>query len=318
MRTSDAKAQYETLKKELQRHSDVQSVSATSYVPGTAILSDLAFYRDGGTMDNAILHRLNTVDVGYIELLDIKLLAGRSFSNNLTLERDRKIIVNKISSEKMGFTPQEMIGQHLHFDFQGQSLVFEVIGVMDDYHQNSLKEEINPVGFVIAGEDDPYANLIASVQTGHFEETVASIEQTWKAMIHDTPFEYSFLDDTIQKQYDEDRRVSSIINSFTVIAMFISCLGLYGLSMFMAERRFKEIGIRKVMGASVSQIVSMMSAEFVKLVVVAFVLAAPLAWYGMNQWLEGFAYRAPISGFIFIYAGSAALAVALLTVSLNR
>lgn len=131
----------------------------------------------------------------------------------------------------------------------------------------------------------------------------------------DTPFEFSFLDDSLQQQYSEDQKVSSIITSFTLIAMLISCLGLYGLSSYMAERRFKEIGVRKVMGASVNQIVGLMSKEFVKLVVIAFVISVPLAWYAMDQWLAGFAYRVPINPMIFIVAGSIALLIALVTVS---
>jgi putative ABC transport system permease protein len=134
-------------------------------------------------------------------------------------------------------------------------------------------------------------------------------------LVNDTPFEYAFLDENIQKQYNEDRKVSSIITIFTIIAMFISCLGLYGLSTYMAERRFKEIGVRKVMGASINQIVGLMSKEFIKLVMVAFVIAVPVAWYMMNKWLEGFAYKIPVNISVFVYAGLAALLIALLTVS---
>jgi putative ABC transport system permease protein len=141
------------------------------------------------------------------------------------------------------------------------------------------------------------------------------METLWKQSIIDTPFEYSFLDENIKKQYDEDRKVSKVISSFPFIAMFISCLGLYELSTFMAERRFKEIGVRKVMGASVNQIVGLMSSEFIKLIVVAFVIAVPLAWYAMHQWLSGFAYKISINMMVFIYAGIAALLVALITVS---
>ncbi len=159
-----------------------------------------------------------------------------------------------------------------------------------------------------------YDYVMAS-SSPHFEQTVKTIELTWKSLVLDTPFEYSFLDQTIQKQYDEDRTVAKIISSFGVIAMIICALGLYGLSSFMAERRFKEIGIRKVMGASVQQIVAMMSTEFVRLVLIAFVIAVPLAYYGMTQWLEGFAYKVSIGWFVFALAGLVALAIALITVS---
>jgi putative ABC transport system permease protein len=160
-----------------------------------------------------------------------------------------------------------------------------------------------------------YDYIIASLAATDFERTVKTIERTWKSLILDTPFEFSFLDRTIQKQYDEDRRVSKIISSFGIIAMIICALGLYGLSSYLAERRFKEIGIRKVMGASVQQIVVMMSAEFVKLVLIAFVFAVPVAYYGMSKWLEGFAYKVSIGWFVFVMAGLVALAIALVTIS---
>jgi putative ABC transport system permease protein len=157
--------------------------------------------------------------------------------------------------------------------------------------------------------------MVVELESADFKSTLASIEETWKTMNNDTPFEYSFLDDNIQKQYEEDRKAGMVISTFTIIAMIISCLGLYGLSTYMAERRFKEIGVRKVMGASVGQIVTMINSEFTKLVAVAFIISIPLAWYSIHTWLESFAYKAPISVVIFIIAGVAALLIALITVS---
>jgi putative ABC transport system permease protein len=314
LRTRDAKNQYESLKKELQQNSAVQEVSGTQYVPGSPVFSDMAFYTEGGSMDNAILNRRNTVDAGYMELLGIKLIAGRSFTPNRESERG-KLIVNKISAKKLGFEPDKIIGRSLFFDWQGKQYTFHVIGVMDDYNQTSLKDAILPLMFEMADQPTNYNFLVARVSPSRFKETIAVMEKTWKSLVADTPFEYSFLDDTLQKQYDEDRKVAKIISAFTLIAMIICSLGLYGLSSFMAERRFKEIGVRKVMGASVQQIVRMMSMEFVKLVAIAFILAVPLAWYAMSQWLEGFAYKIPMDFTIFLFAGLSAVLIALLTIS---
>ena len=169
--------------------------------------------------------------------------------------------------------------------------------------------------FQIPETNTHHSFMIADIKTTDFKSTVASLEKTWKHLVIDTPFEYSFLDETIQKQYEEDRRLSKIITIFTLIAMLISCLGLYGLSTYMAERRFKEIGVRKIMGASVNQIVGLMSTEFIRLVLIAFVIAVPLAWYFMDRWLQGFAYKTSISIKVFVYAGGVALLIALLTVS---
>lgn len=314
LRTRTAREAYPTLRQELSRNSQVQSLSATDYVPGSQIWSDMLFYTDGGSMETALMIRRNNVDAGYLELMGIKLLAGRSFTDNRASER-RKLILNKTAVKKLGFEPETIVNRNIHYDWRGEKYTYEVVGVMEDYHQLSLKEEITPILFEIASEETRYSSVVATINKENFASTIAEIEATWKRAINDTPFEYNFLDVSIQKQYDEDRRVSSIITSFTFIAMVICCLGLYGLSSFMAERRFKEIGIRKVMGASLSQIAGMMSQEFVKLVLIAFVMSVPLAWYGMTRWLEGFAYHTPLNIWIFVIAGGAALVIALATVS---
>jgi putative ABC transport system permease protein len=157
--------------------------------------------------------------------------------------------------------------------------------------------------------------MVLAIQAGQFQRTIERIENIWKRINADTPFEYSFLDEDIKRQYDEDLRVSQMITSFTVIAMIISCLGLYGLSTYMAERRFKEIGVRKVMGASVKEIIAMMSSEFIRLVLIAFIIAVPVSLYGIHQWLENFAYKTPVGISIFILAGVCALLIAMITVS---
>ncbi len=313
LRTTEARTQFEILKREFEQTSEVNSVSAADYMPGSVIFSDAVYYKDGGSMDNAIIHRRNRIAPGYLEMLNIPLLAGRTFSDNQEMER-RKVIVNATSVKQLGFTQDEIIGQSIHFDWQGEKYTYEVIGVMADYHQTSLKELINPTLFELASTNQQYSFLIADVSTAQLEQTLTTLEKIWKSQIQDTPFEYSFLDQNIQKLYDEDRKVGYIITSFTIIAMIICCLGLYGLSTYMAERRFKEIGVRKVMGASVSQIVGMMSQEFIRLVLVAFIISVPLAWYFMTEWLNGFAYHIPISLWVFVYAGLAAIVIALLTV----
>jgi putative ABC transport system permease protein len=315
LRTQTARDNYQALLDELSKSNTVKMVSGADYMPGAQIWNDMLFYKEGGNMNTAVLNYRNTVDYDYMNLLNIKLIAGRQFTGNREADANTKLIINRESAKKFGFTPEEAVGQKLYFEWQGEKYNFEIIGVMEDYHQMSLKEEIKPTLFQLAADAKRYDFLIASVNSENFDQSITSIEKTWKRLVNDTPFEYSFLDQNIQKQYDEDRKVSSIIMSFTFIAMFISCLGLYGLSTYMAERRFKEIGVRKVMGASVNQIVGLMSKEFVKLVVVAFIISVPLAWFVMDKWLQGFAYRISIDVVIFALAGAAALTIALLTVS---
>ena len=315
LRTASAQKNYFTLQQELSRNSSVKQLSAADYMPGSFIWSDFSLYTRGGNMDNAILHRINRVDFGYIELLGLKIIAGRSFTDNREVESNGKVIINRTGAKALGFDPEQAVGQELYSEYQGEKQTYQIIGVLEDYHQVTLKEKINPILLMIKPAGRNYDYAIATLASGKFDETIATIEKTWKSLINDTPFEYSFLDQDIQKQYDEDRKVSKIISSFTIIAMLISCLGLYGLSTYMAERRFKEIGVRKVMGASVNQIVGLMSKEFVRLVIIAIVISVPLALYAMNKWLEGFEYKIQIDALVFVYAGIAALTVALLTVS---
>jgi putative ABC transport system permease protein len=315
LRTLSAQKQFQSLKKEIGNISAVTQVAGVEYIPGSPIYSDMMYYKQGGNMDNSHTHRRNTVDAEYMKLLDIKLIAGRYFDEDPSKESTSNIIINRTSAGKFGFEPEQAIGQPIYFDWQGVKYTFTIIGVMEDYHQTSLKEAINPTIFEIAPDSARFPYMIAAVNTADFKETTAMLENTWKNLVNDTPFEYYFLDETIQKQYSEDKKVSQIITTFTVIAMIICSLGLYGLSTYMAERRFKEIGVRKVMGASINQIVTMMSKEFVRLVMIALLISVPLAWYMMDLWLSGFAYRIPISFMIFIYAGAAALLIALVTVS---
>ena len=315
LRTDEAHKQYDILKAQIQQNSNVNAVSGCSFIPGTPIFRDMNFYADGENINNVVDINRNVVDVGFLELLNIKLITGRSFRESRNLDSNRKFILNRSAVSKLGSTPEKIVGQYLHFDWAGKKYDFQVIGVMEDFHQNSLHEEIAPTLFEMENNNKRYDYVVASIASANFEQAVKEMERTWKSLIHDTPFEYSFLDKTVQKQYDEDRKVSKIISCFGIIAMIICALGLYGLSSYMAERRFKEIGIRKVLGASVPQIVGMMSAEFVRLVLIAFVIAVPVAYYGMSKWLEGFAYKISIGWFVFVMAGLVALAIALITIS---
>jgi Predicted ABC-type transport system involved in lysophospholipase L1 biosynthesis, permease component len=172
---------------------------------------------------------------------------------------------------------------------------------------------IEPYGFQL--EDSNFSYLIAHAHTTNMSQTLKSIEAVWHKLDPNEPFEYSFLDEDFQKTYDAENKLSAIVGYFTVIAILISCLGLFGLGTFSAEQRTKEIGIRKVLGASVTGIVTLLSKDFLKLVIIGIVIASPIAWWAMNKWLQDFAYRVHISWIVFAVAAIAALLIALLTVS---
>lgn len=313
LRTGTAQKNAAAFQKELSKLAAVEAVSASDYVPGSAIFSDFRIYKKGENMENGILHRVNYIDFGYLEMMDIKIVAGRSFAE--AEDSTNNIVINRAGVDELALTPEEAIGEELAMDWQGRHLTFIVIGVMENYHQVSLKEKIVPTAFFKKSPEQTLDHIVAKLSTTDITGTLAVIEEKWKTANPDTPFEFIFLDDRLQKQYSEDLRIAQIITVFTAIAIVISCLGLYGLSTYMAEQRFKEIGVRKVLGAGVGQIVALMSREFIKLILVAFTLSVPLGFYIMDKWLQSFEYKITIDVFIFVIAGLSAISIALITVS---
>ena len=315
LRTESAHKNHEALRNELANISSVKNITATNYIPGSSIWTDFTLYPEGTSMEKGTMVKNNWVEPNYLDFLNIKLIAGRALSLNREADSENKIILNRTAVRELGFEPETIVGQQLYNDWHGTRRSYEVIGVMDDYHQLSVKEEMFPILFRLPKEISEHDHMLLDVHAETFQNSLADVEQVWKKINPDTPFEYRFLDQDLQALYDEDQRVASLITIFTIIAIIISCLGLYGLSTYMAERRFKEIGVRKVMGASVQEIISMMSGEFVRLVLIAFVIAVPLSLYGINTWLDGFAFKTPVGISVFLIAGISALVVALITVS---
>ncbi|HLT71559.1 MAG TPA: FtsX-like permease family protein, partial [Cyclobacteriaceae bacterium] len=313
LRTATARANFVALRDELQKLPGVAGITGTNNVPGDPIFSNFSLYPRGSSMEKAVLVRNTFVEPNYLDVMQIKILAGNDFSWNRNTESRNKVILNREAAKQLGFAPEEIVGEKLYFDWQGDRYEFEAIGVMENYHQLSLKEEIYPLLFRV--DKSPADNfIIADVTDRNIKEAISVFETTWKEINRDTPFEYHFLDEDFEKQYEGDRKVSTVISIFTAIALIISCLGLYGLLSYMAERRIREIGIRKVLGANVGQIVSLMSGEFVKLVLIAFVIAIPLSLYCITQWLERFAYKISPDITLYTLAGSIALSITLLTV----
>lgn len=315
LRTETAQNNHEVLRNTFSGMPSVNRVTGTNYTPGSYIWNDFSLYPEGSNMDQAVMVKNTWIEPNYLDVMGIKLIAGRNFTKDRETESQNRIILNKIAVKELGFTPEEIVGRELYTEWQGERRTYFVIGVMDDYHQVSVKEEVFPILFRVPSEVAQHDYMILDMKGDQFQEAISGIESAWKKINPDTPFEYSFLDDDIRKLYDEDKRVAGVITSFTTIAIIISCLGLYGLSTYMAERRFKEIGVRKVMGASVRQIMAMMSSEFVSLVLIAFVIAVPISWYAITKWLDNFAYKVSVGATVFVAAGLSALIIAVITVS---
>lgn len=315
LRTETAKQNAEVFKIALLQQSGVSAATAASSYPGTEIIFDRKFYTTGKTSKEGTITPVNFTDFDYAKTLQLQLVAGRFFSKDFPADTSNRLVLNEMALRKLGFTtPESAVGQSIYMD--GTPTKFELIGVIKDFHFESLHTPIRPYGIMFnSAKMNIQPNyLVAHLNTDNVGNLLSRMEQTWKTFNPEDPFIYSFLKDNFQRKYESEQQVGTLIRYFTVFAIFISCLGLFGLAAFTAEQRTKEIGIRKVLGASVGSIVTLLSKEFLLLVGIAIILATPIAWYAANRWLENFAYRIHIQWSIFIIAGVIALLIALFTI----
>jgi len=314
LRSTTAKSIYASLKNEIKNNQHVENVGATLYYPGIVNPSDMGLYKEGKTVNDMKDVHTNWVDESLLQTLDIKPVAGRLFSKDFPADTNQRMILNETAVKEIGFaSPQDAIGHKVGFDWRGESYTWTIIGVVKDFHFQDLHVTISPYAFQLNNQPN-FNYLIVHAKAAEISSLLKSIQGSWHKLNPNEPFEYSFLDDDFQKNYDAQNRLSSIVAYFTIIAILISCLGLFGLATFSAEQRTKEIGVRKVLGASVTGIVALLSKDFLKLVAISVLIASPLAWWIMNKWLQDFAYRTNISWWIFAAAGIIAVVIALATV----
>ncbi|GAB3774175.1 ABC transporter permease [Spirosoma horti] len=250
-------------------------------------------------------------DENFIPLYQLRLVAGRNYAKSDSL---RELVINETYAKALGFKkPADALNQLLSF----QDKKYPIVGVVADFHEQSFHEKIGPVfiGYMPQRSGNIGVKLATKGrQISDMKATLASLEQQWKTVYPDNKFDYTFLDDSIARLYEKEQKTGQLVNTATAIAILISCMGLFGLATFTAQQRTKEIGVRKVLGASVGSIVTLLSKDFLKLVVIALALASPIAWWGMNQWLNDFAYKVDLAWWVFALAGMLAIAIALLTV----
>ena len=241
----------------------------------------------------------------------VKLIAGRNLSNDFQSDFTKAMVVNEKFIKNLGIkNAQDAIGKSYFISLNGYSP--EIVGVVKDYNSNSLHNEIMPLVFL--HKPNWFSEFIVEIKSTNISSTINRVKDIWTKFFPQYPFEYKFLDESIDKMYKAEAKYSDIISIFSAIALFIACLGLLGLTSFVTEQRKKEIGIRKVLGASIQSIIKTISSEFVILVILANVIAWPIAYYFMNTWLQDFAYRIDISIWIFIISGGIALLIAMFTV----
>ncbi len=314
LRSERAKNNYAVLKTAIERHAQVVSAGACMYYPGLHNISDNNFYRDGqGMADAKQLHR-NWVDAGWMQTLSIPLVAGRQFSPAFPGDTLQSIIINQEAVRQLGFTsPEKAIGSRIYYNKNEVQHAFTVIGVVKDFHFEDLHMRISPYSFLLTRNPGSINYLIVHTAAGDPGGLLADISAIWQKTMAGEPFEYSFLDADFQSNYEAENRLYALVNYFTVIAILISCLGIFGLATFSAEQRTKEIGVRKVLGASITSIIILLSKDFLKLVIIAVLIASPLAWLIMNKWLQDFAYQIHISWLVFVITTVLALLIAFCT-----
>jgi len=251
------------------------------------------------------------IDYNYIATLGMEIINGRNFSSEFGSDSSA-MIINESTAKVLGF--DKPLGKKLYtLTGPGQPTIsYTIIGVVKNFNYESLRKNVGPLCFKLGNNRWASAYRVA---TADITGLLKNVESKYKEMASGMPFSYEFLDESFDNMYREEQRVGKVALTFSLLAVFIACLGLFGLATYMAEQRTKEIGVRKVLGASVSNIVSMLSKDFLRLVFISFVFAVPFAWWAMNKWLEDFAYRITIGWWIFIIAGAVALLIALATVS---
>ncbi|MHA4742382.1 ABC transporter permease [Dyadobacter sp. MSC1_007] len=314
-RSKEARQAYTALRNEILQNSRITGASGTSYYPGILNPSDMSVHLPGETVNENKLVKTNWVAPEFIQTMGFKLAAGRTFSKEFPADTNFKIVVNEATLRRFGIPLEKAVGQKFQFERgEGTPGAVEIVGVVKDFHFTDLRKAIEPYAFFLnSGTNFNY--LIAHANGQDVASVIPFLESKWKELVPDEPFAYSFLDEDFQSNYKADARTSRMVNSFTVISILISCLGLFGLATFAAQQRIKEIGVRKVLGASVASIVTLLSGDFVKLIIISFVIATPLTWYLMDQWLQDFAYKIDIQWWMFAGAGALAITIALITVS---
>jgi putative ABC transport system permease protein len=255
-------------------------------------------------------------DADYIPTLGIKLLAGRNFSAVIESDKYGSALINETLLNELGW--KDAIGKRMRFKYdEGSMGERTVIGVVKDFHTYSLQHKVEPMVILMPPAASMEDNLYVKINTAKTKESLAYLEAVYKQFDKNNPVEFNFLDQNFLRQYVAEQKQGTILLVFTILTIFIACLGLFGLVTFTGVQRTKEIGIRKVLGASVSSIVTALTKDLIKLVLIAFVMAIPIVWFVMNKWLQEFAYRITISWWIFGAAGLTAMLIAMITIGIQ-
>jgi putative ABC transport system permease protein len=299
-----------TFKHELQNESAVQSVAIMSGEPGGFFDGLIFEVEDHAGRWNA---RTEFTDFEFVQTLGLKVIAGRNFSSQFQTDTTDAVLINKTAAANLGWTPDQAIGKWIENTVRDTARR-KIIGVVADFNFQSLKNDIEPL--VIAPNNDRRVAVI-KLKPGNVQAGVDVIKHAYKSVASAYPFEYSFLDQQFNDLYKKDIRQQTILTLFAGLAIFVACLGLFGLASFTATKRFKEIGIRKVLGSSVQGVVVLLSKDLLKPVMIAMCIALPVGYWGMNKWLQNFAYKTTLNWWVFVLAALVTFGIALITVCIK-
>lgn len=302
----------QVFKQELLNDPRVVNATISSYKPAGPSNSNNAFAYPAGKENEIMKTQEYHVDEQYIPTLGMQIVAGRNFSKQFATD-STGIIINESAAKAFGWKPISSLGKTIirENSFRGTNVPFHVVGVVKDFNFKSLHDPVSPLLMVL----DPDWGLILKVKTSDIKGLLATMKNIWDKFNTGEPFTFAFMDDLYNKTYSSEQKTGTILNLFALLTIFIACLGLFGLATYTAEKRTKEIGIRKVLGGKVSQITIMLSKEFLKLVLIACLIAFPVSYWAMDKWLQSFAYRIDMSWWMFLASGLVALLIAIITVS---
>lgn len=310
--SSERSEKWELLVDQVLAHSAAGDVSVTHGLPGRTGWSGQWIFPEGARQDAGLSVEYLAVDENYVEAFGLSLVAGRDFSDDMRSDSENALLINETAARALGWeTAENAVGKFI--DSPSGYPRGRVVGVVADYHHHSLKEAVGPIVMDV----NPQAARFLAVRTnaGNTAGLLAHLEETWASIFPDFAFEHFFLDADYERQYLDEQRMQSVFTTFSILAILIACLGLFGLATYATSKRVKEIGVRKVFGATVSGIVLLLSRDFLRLVGVAFLIAGPIAYVFGTRWLEDFAYRTELGLGIFLFAGAAAASIALFTTS---
>lgn len=304
------RAHYQTFRRRAENLASVASVSASNTLPGALIQGGFAA-PEGAPAEQQLFYQFFGVDFGFVETLGVDLVAGRSISRDHPSDTLGAVVLNRAAARDMGWEPSDAVGRRITL---GGSNLFPVVGVVENFHAESLHDPVEPA-VVSWAPDQAFQYVLIRTRGGQGTKAVEDIGHIWNELYPSYIYKFSYLDDDVQALYAGDIQMGRLFGGFSLLTIVIACLGLFGLASFMTEQRTKEVGVRKVMGASVWGIVALLSMEFTRYVAVAFVIAAPLAWLGMQRWLETFTYRTEFGIFPLLVVGLGVLVLSWITVS---